>query len=271
MDIKHVLAQNPLGPAYHAGPPLKATGTTPELAWIPFDEGLVEIGHGSEGFAFDNEGPRHKAYLYPFALANRPVTNGDYIRFMEDGGYHRAELWLSDGWTRVQEAGWTAPLYWTRGEDGWTEFTLAGPRPLDLAAPLCHVSYYEADAFARWAGARLPSEQEWEHAAAHEPRAGHFMDGGSYHPNSAWAKGARFHKLYGDVWEWTASPYAAYPGFKPAAGAIGEYNGKFMCNQFVLRGGACVTPEGHIRATYRNFFPPASRWMFAGLRLARDL
>jgi ergothioneine biosynthesis protein EgtB len=270
MDIKHVFSENPMRPAYDAGIPSGPAETAPALEWIRYDGGLHEIGHMGDGFAFDNESPRHKTYLYPFALANRPVTNGDYLEFMEDGGYSRPEFWLSDGWYHIRNAGWQAPLYWRPDDQTWTIFTLGGERPIDPQAPVCHLSYYEADAYARWAGARLPTEQEWEVAAALEPREGHFLDRGQLQPDALWATNGRLHKIFGDVWEWTSSAYAAYPGFRPDAGAIGEYNGKFMCNQFVLRGGACVTPAQHVRASYRNFFPPHSRWMFSGLRLARD-
>ena len=221
------------------------------------------------GFAFDNEGPRHKVWLEPFRLASRLVTCGEYLAFIADGGYRRAELWLSDGWATVQQQGWTAPLYW-RQDGGWTVFTLAGRRPLDPAEPVVHVSFYEADAFARWSGKRLPHEAEWEVAAIeHEVAlAGNLLDRELYHP--APAAGAGLVQMIGDAWEWTASPYIAYPGYRPLAGAVGEYNGKFMSGQMVLRGGAAVTPPGHVRVTYRNFFPPAARWAFGGIRLAED-
>jgi len=271
MDIKHVFSENPMRPAYDTGLPSSPAETVPSLEWISYDGGLHEIGHAGVGFAFDNEGPRHKVYLYPFALANRPVTNGDYLEFINDDGYSRPEFWLSDGWDQIRHAGWRAPLYWLPNERGWTLFTLGGERPLDPHAPVCHLSYYEADAYARWAGARLPTEQEWEVAAIQEPREGNFLDRGQFQPDASWATNGRLYKIFGDVWEWTSSAYAAYPGFRPAAGAMGEYNGKFMCNQFVLRGGSAVTPAQHVRASYRNFFPPHSRWMFSGLRLARDI
>jgi ergothioneine biosynthesis protein EgtB len=295
MDIKHVFAQNPLAPAYRSAAPQPASATPP-LEWRGFASGLVEIGHDGDGFAFDNEGPRHKVWLEPFRLATRLVTNGEYLAFIADGGYHRPEFWLSDGWAAVQAQGWEAPLYWRRDGERWFEFTLAGLVPLDPFAPVVHVSYYEADAYARWTGRRLPSEAEWESAAADLPLAGHFLDRGALHPSAATAdrltptltlpprgggdgRGAEaltteadnsLLQMYGDCWEWTQSAYAPYPGFRAAAGAIGEYNGKFMSGQMVLKGGGCVTPAGHLRASYRNFFPPAARWCFGGIRLAEE-
>ena len=266
-DIKHALGSNPLEPAYHTAPgrPAGDDGAADRSArFVGFGEGLVSVGHEGPTFAFDNEQPRHRAFLRAFALADRPVTCGEYLAFMRDGGYDRAELWLSDGWTARAHEGWRAPLYWTERDGGWTTYTLAGPRPVDAREPVAHVSYYEADAYARWAGARLPTEEEWERAAADAPIAGHFADSDVFHPGPARAG------LFGDVWQWTASPYAAYPGYRPPAGALGEYNGKFMCNQMVLRGGSCLTPARHVRATYRNFFPPGARWQATGLRLARD-
>jgi ergothioneine biosynthesis protein EgtB len=264
MDIKHVLSCNPLQPAYatvHFDGP-----RSPRAAgWIEHPGGLAEIGHDGMGFGFDNEFPRHTAHLEPFVLADQPVTCGEWIAFMEDGGYRRPDLWLSDGWATTQAEEWEAPLYWFRVVDDWWLFTLGGPQLVDPAEPVCHVSYYEADAFARWSGGRLPTEAEWEVVAAeHQPR-GNFLDSSILHPRPA--DGAT---LYGDVWQWTSSAYSAYPGFRPAAGAVGEYNGKFMVNQYVLRGGSCVTSDDHIRTTYRNFFPPSARWPFTGLRLARD-
>ena len=269
MDAKHALALNPLEPAYLPPRPA-ARRTAPPLEFIDFPGGLREIGHGGEGFAFDNEGPRHKVWLEPFRLASRLVTCGEYLAFIADHGYARPELWLSEGWMTVQREGWTAPLYWRTSDAGWRIFTLHGARALDDAEPVCHLSYYEADAYARWVGKRLPTEAEWETAAAGLPLAGNLMDRGLLHPQPA-APGERLAQMIGDVWEWTQSPYSPYPGFRPAAGAIGEYNGKFMVNQMVLRGGAAVTPPGHIRASYRNFFPPASRWAFGGLRLGEDV
>ena len=263
-DIKHALAANPLRPVYSDAEVAPGAPSGGAAAMRIFEEGVAWIGHEGPGFAFDNEGPRHRCFLRAFALAERPVTCGEYLGFMRDRGYERPELWLSDGWHECQRAGWQAPLYWEFHDGAWTMFTLAGMRPVVEAETLAHVSYYEADAFARWAGMRLPTEEEWEHAAGGAPVQGHFADGGALHP------GAAGPNLFGDVWQWTQSPYGAYPGYKAPAGAVGEYNGKFMCNQMVLRGGSCFTPEGHVRATYRNFFPPAARWQASGLRLARD-
>ena len=271
MDIKHVLSLNPLDPAYgEAKPP--ASRTAPRLEFAAFAGGLRELGHEGNGFAFDNEGPRHRIWLEPFRLASRLVTCGEYLAFIEAGGYERAELWLSDGWATVQRDAWDAPLYWRNDAGSWTLYTLAGRRALDPAEPVCHVSYYEADAYARWCGKRLPSEAEWEIAAKETQVAldGNLMDRGRYHPEVAMSNGADLSQMIGDVWEWTASPYGAYPGYRPPQGTIGEYNGKFMSNQMVLRGGAAVTPAGHVRLSYRNFFPPASRWAFGGIRLAED-
>ena len=300
MDIKHLFSLNPLLPSYQAPRPYALPSAAPR-GWVEFAGGLQEIGHAGPGFAFDNEGPRHKIWLEPFRLARHPVSCGEYREFIADGGYRRPEFWLSDGWATVQQQGWQAPLYW-RCEDGeWRLFTLAGERPIEPAEPVCHVSCYEADAFARWAGKRLPTEAEWEVAAEPKgegvPLTGNLADRGHFHPcpdpapqkrepalrpstlpspasgaglGRGRAAGSELHQMIGDVWEWTASPYVAYPRFRPASGAIGEYNGKFMSNQMVLRGGAAVTPAGHIRITYRNFFPPAARWAFSGLRLAED-
>lgn len=274
MDIKHVLSRNPFDPVYLTAAPPSSNVPTRAQRWTHFDGGLVEIGYAGRGFAFDNECPRHTVVLNPFVLADRLVTAGEWKAFIDDDGYRRPELWLSDGWTTVQAQRWEAPLYWRHDGDDWSVFTLHGRRHLTDAEPVVHVSHYEADAFANWAGARLPTEHEWEHAAASCPVDGHFLperslDTGALHPTSAGAEPG-LQQLYGDVWEWTRSAYLPYPRFAPAPGAIGEYNGKFMSNQMVLRGGACVTPTGHIRATYRNFFPPAARWMFGGVRLAAD-
>jgi ergothioneine biosynthesis protein EgtB len=267
-DVKHVFHQNPLGPVYRAGSP-EPGGAAPDLEWVAFDEQEIVIGHRGDGFAFDNEGPAHRHRLEAFRLASRPVTNRDYLAFVEDGGYRQPLLWLSDGWATINQEGWEAPLYWERKDGAWRRFTLGGWIPLDLDAPVSHVSYYEADAFAAWAGARLPTEAEWERAASEAAVDGNFVEGGMYEPRPAPAGKPGIRQLFGDVWEWTRSAYSPYPGFRPAEGAIGEYNGKFMCNQLVLRGGSCATSRAHIRATYRNFFPPASRWQFMGLRLAR--
>jgi ergothioneine biosynthesis protein EgtB len=262
-DLKHAFGLNPLHPQYAApGEEVPADATRTE--WETHPAGVRWLGHAGAAFAFDNEGPRHRAFVPAFAFASRPVNNGEYLRFVEEGGYDRPEFWLSDGWAARQRAGWSGPLYWHRDGTGFAQFTLQGMRPLDLAEPVCHLSYYEADAYARWAGARLPTEFEWETAVAPREVNGNFLNSGRLHPVNAG------HTYYGDVWVWTASPYVAYPGYRRAAGALGEYNGKFTCNQMVLRGGSCVTPAGHIRPTYRNFFPPDARWQFTGLRLAKD-
>ena len=239
-DLKHLLSLNPLAPAYREGAPRPAAPAA--LAWQAHAGGETWIGHDGAGFAFDNELPRHRVLLEPFELASRPATNAEFLAFVEDGGYRRPELWLSEGWAIARAQGWAAPLYWRKRDGAWTEFTLHGAQPLDAHASVAHLSHFEADAFARWAGARLPTEFEWEHAA---PDAG-------------------------AVWEWTSSSYGPYPGYRPAAGAVGEYNGKFMSNQYVLRGGSSATPPGHLRPSYRNFFPSGARWQFSGVRLARD-
>ncbi|MCD0504025.1 ergothioneine biosynthesis protein EgtB [Bordetella petrii] len=269
-DIKHALSLNPLKPAYAARLPDTPDLTVP-AGWIDFDVGRVRIGHEPPGFAFDNEGPAHDVLLQPFRLASRLITQGEYLEFMRDGGYRRPELWLSLGWDQVCASQWQAPLYWEGEHDDWQVYTLYGMQELDAHAPVTHISYYEADAYARWAGARLPREAEWEHAARSAPGTSpaNMLDSGHLHPRAA-LPGSGPAQLYGDAWEWTCSSYDAYPGYAPPAGAVGEYNGKFMCNQYVLRGGSCATPAGHIRATYRNFFPPEARWQFSGIRLARD-
>ena len=275
-DIKHVLSCNPMAPAYLRAPNEQSAPDAPPLRFVEVAGGIRRIGHRGPDFAFDNEGPAHEALLQDFRLASRPVTNREFLPFVEDGGYRQPLLWLSDGWAAVQERGWTAPLYWRKGEDGrWWRFTLHGLLPLDLESPVAHVSLYEAAAFAEWAGKRLPTEAEWEEAARGHPVAGRFLAEVPREPAPAPAQSgsapvAGLSQLYGDVWEWTRSSYGPYPGFRPAAGAVGEYNGKFMCGQMVLRGGSCATPAGHVRPTYRNFFPPDARWQFSGLRLADD-
>jgi len=274
MDIKHVLSRNPLLPAYDTVC-LPAPGTPSPVGWDSHGEGTYDIGHQGSGFSFDNEHPRHRVYLADFSMANRPVTGGEWIEFIDDGGYHRPELWLSDGWATVMGEEWESPLYWIPADGGWREFTLGGPIDVNPAQPVCHISYYEADAFARWAGYRLPTEIEWEVAASPLPVEGHFLDRGRLHPSPVTgpvpaAEAGPGNGPFGNVWQWTSSSYSPYTGFEIAPGAVGEYNGKFMVNQYVLRGGSCVTPPGHVRASYRNFFPPSARWAFSGLRLARN-
>jgi ergothioneine biosynthesis protein EgtB len=264
-DIKHLLASNPLLPALRATPSPPSSRET-ELDFIAMPDGIAEIGYDGDGFCFDNETPRHRVLLQSHALASRAVTNGEYLEFIRAGGYTEPSLWLSDGWAKVNAEGWQRPLYWS--EDLSSHYTLGGPREVDLAAPVCHVSYYEADAFARWADARLPTEAELEHAASGLPIAGNFVESGFLQPIAG--GGAGLTQIYGDVWEWTSSAYSPYPGFKPLRGSLGEYNGKFMCSQLVLRGGSCTTPASHMRSTYRNFFYPDARWQSSGIRLARD-
>jgi ergothioneine biosynthesis protein EgtB len=285
-DLKHALACNPLHPCYRESkhesrgsndaiqPPassiLDSRSSIRSTDWLAFPAGVYAIGHEGNGFAFDNESPRHKVYLNGFQMATELVINGEYLAFIEDGGYERPELWLSDGWAARQAQNWTAPLYWDCTQDQWQVMTLSGLKALDPREPVCHVSFYEGDAYARWIGARLPLEGEWE-VAATAPIAGHFLESERFHPGAHPApedRGPLF-RLYGDVWQWTASPYVGYPGYAPLAGALGEYNGKFMCNQLVLRGASCVTPRSHARRTYRNFFPPDARWQFMGIRLAK--
>ena len=266
-DLKHVLGHNPLHPPYRDDLPI-ANAQAPELGWVGFNGGIEEIGHREGGFAFDNESPRHEALIRDFRLANRPVTNAEWLAFMADDGYGRAELWLSDGWTTVQAEAWRAPLYWELRGSEWRIMTLGGLRAVNPEEPVCHVSYYEADAYARWVDKRLPREAEWEVAARGAPLEGNFAGDGLLHPAPPREANGALVQLYGDVWEWTGSPYAPYPGFAPAPGAVGEYNGKFMSNQVVLRGGSCATSRDHIRPTYRNFFYPGQRWQFSGLRLA---
>jgi ergothioneine biosynthesis protein EgtB len=274
-DILHAFAQNPLAPAYAAPPPAPGAPGDP-LRWLPHEGGVREIGFAGEGFAYDNESPRHRVYVEPFELGARLVTNGEFLAFVEDGGYRRHGHWLSLGWDRVRAEGWEAPLYWRKRDGRWWRFSLHGLLPLDLNEPVSHVSLFEADAYAAWAGARLPTEAEWEVASESVPVAGNLLavDGGPSalrpRPPSGSAGGGPA-QLFGDAWEWTSSAYGPYPGFTPWAGSIGEYNGKFMCNQYVLRGGSCATPADHVRRTYRNFFPPEARWQFSGIRLARDV
>ena len=280
-DIKHALSCNPLRPAFDERP-LPAgnadCGSLP-LQWIDVPAGLYSIGHDGQGFAYDNEGPRHRVFLEAYQLASRPITAGEFAEFIDAGGYRQCELWLSAGWDWVQQHGRGAPLYWEQDADGrWTHFTLHGQLPIDPHEPVCHVNFYEADAYARWADARLPTEAEWEVAAAGAAIVGNFAESQRWHVAPAYHHIARhpektaprFCQLYGDVWEWTGSAYRPYPGYRPPAGALGEYNGKFMSNQFVLRGGSCASPQSHLRCTYRNFFPPEAAWQFMGFRLARD-
>jgi ergothioneine biosynthesis protein EgtB len=268
-DLKHAFSCNPLFPAYRPRP----NGASPKHrgpgGWSAFDGGVVEIGHAGGTFAFDNERPRHKTFLQPFEIQNRLTTNGEFLEFMNDDGYRRPELWLSLGWSTVREQHWATPLYWIQRGGSWQEFSLGGLSAVNPDDPLCHVSYFEADAFARWSGARLPTEAEWEHAASGLDLKGSFVESERYHPAPVDGD-TGLAQMHGEVWQWTASPYAAYPGYAPLPGTLGEYNGKFMCNQYVLRGGSCASPVSHLRTTYRNFFPPDARWQFTGLRLARD-
>jgi ergothioneine biosynthesis protein EgtB len=282
-DIKHVFAQNPLYPVFRGrdGALRRPDAAAPRLSqFVEFDQQIVDIGHDGRGFAYDNEGPRHQALVPAFSLATRPVTNGEYIAFIEDNGYSRPEFWLSLGWMTLNEQRWNAPLYWTKRDGDWWNFTLSGLRPVDQSEPVTHVSYFEADAYANWAGARLPTEFEWERAALSCPIEGNFVETELFHPAPSPVASAvpaekpeqhrRLVQMFGDVWEWTRSAYSPYPGYRAAPGALGEYNGKFMCNQYVLRGGSCATSRTHIRRTYRNFFQPEKRWQFTGIRLARD-
>ena len=271
MDVKYNFFANPLFPVY-SQKEAPDTAERTELDFIPFTGGLVEIGHSGEGFSFDNERPRHKVWLEPFKLAAKPVTNGEYLAFIEDGGYEKPEYWLSDGWNAVKDNGWKAPLYWIKDDqDNWKIFTLSGIRKLQAEEPVSHVSFYEADAFSRWKGKRLPTEAEWEYASQGIDIQGNTMEQEIYHPVPVAGDDQKpLAKMFGDGWEWTASAYLSYPGSKPLEGALGEYNAKFMSNQMVLRGGSCATPVSHIRETYRNFFPPDKRWQFSGFRLAED-
>ncbi|MDB5328439.1 MAG: hypothetical protein JWM57_4008 [Phycisphaerales bacterium] len=271
-DVKHVFWVNPMRPAYKPAPPREGSAITP-LAWTSHAEGIRLIGHDGNGFAFDNESPRHKQYVAAFDLSDRLVTNGEFKRFIDDGGYQRAELWLSAGIATAKADDWQAPMYWIKQDGEWLNHTLAGMRPVADDEPVCHVSLFEADAYARWAGCRLPTEFEWETAVAESGASaatGNFVETESFHPRPASPTATGPQQLLGDVWEWTNSAYLGYPGYRPPPGALGEYNGKFMCNQFVLRGGSVATSNTHIRSTYRNFFPPDARWQFSGFRLARD-
>ncbi len=275
-DIKHLLSINPFGRPYAKRWPIGAVQAQ-ATRWLAYEGGMFEIGYDEQvdgPFCFDNETPRHRCFTEPFELASRPVSYGDYLDFIDDGGYQRAELWLSMGWDWVQQGGRAAPLYWSKRDGRWLNHSLQGLIEIDPHTPVCHLSYFEADAFARWAGARLPSEAEWEYAARRlqhsGPGNGNFANRGAFHPLPP-AKSVLDEPslMFGDVWEWTQSNYNAYPGFRALPGVVGEYNGKFMCNQYVLRGGSCVTPPGHVRTSYRNFFPPEAQWQFSGLRLAR--
>lgn len=267
-DIKHLFGTQPLRPAYRPDLVRPPSGRVAPVRWQAFEGGVVEIGAGREGFAYDCERPRHRVILAPYRLATRPVCNAEVLAFIADGGYREPRLWLADGWAYARSAGWEAPLYWERRDGEWLQYTLAGMREVDPAETACHLSAYEADAIARWSGARLPTEVEWEHAASSLAVDGNFADDDRLHPGAADGDGLQ--QMFGDVWEWTQSAFAPYPGFRPLAGALGEYNAKFMANQLVLRGGSCFTPRDHIRASYRNYFAPSARWQMTGVRLARD-
>jgi ergothioneine biosynthesis protein EgtB len=271
-DIKHVFWQNPLRPVFRKREPA-GTAPVPAIQWLNFNEGIYWLGHEGSGFSYDNEGPRHRVLIPSFSLASRLVTNAEYLAFIEDGGYQGAEFWLSLGWNTVRERGWDSPLYWEKREGKWFTMTLAGMTPLNPDEPVCHVSLFEADAYARWAGARLATEEEWEMASSGLPLKGNFADTERFHVSAvdSPASSGKPAQMFGDVWEWTRSSYSPYPGYSAVAGALGEYNGKFMCNQYVLRGGSCATSQSHIRRTYRNFFPPDAKWQFTGIRLAKDI
>ena len=270
-DIKHAFWMNPLRPAFRTEVPTPQNHMSAP-GWLQFEGGLYHIGFEGEGFAFDNETPRHQVFLTAFSLATHLISNREFLAFIEDKGYQRPELWLSLGWTVVNERGWNAPLYWEHLDGSWWMMTLAGMRPIRWDEPVCHLSYFEADAFARWASARLPTEAEWEVAATNTPVEGHFAESGRFHPTAVDGPASdSLSQMFGEVWQWTQSSYAPYPGYQPQPGALGEYNGKFMCNQYVLRGASCATPRSHARRTYRNFFPPDARWQFLGLRVAKDL
>lgn len=267
-DTKFLLAQNPLLPVYKPIDQQRSSSKS-ALNWIAFEEGIAEIGSNGDTFTYDNEHPRHRAYIHPFELSDRLITNEEYLEFMEAGGYEDSSLWLDEGWAAVQQNNWKAPLYWFKREGKWMEFSLAGAEQLNPYVPVCHISYFEADAFARWKGCRLPTEQEWEYACDDRQITGNFVESGLIHPISSNQNEDGLKQMFGDLWEWTSSSYAPYPGYTPLPGALGEYNGKFMANQYVLRGGSCATSETHIRKTYRNFFHTDARWQFSGIRLAR--
>jgi ergothioneine biosynthesis protein EgtB len=271
-DIKHVFAQNPLYPVFRKRPIPRPNKPLSPIEFVEFEERIVEIGHAGPGFSYDNEGPRHRALVPAFRLASRLVSNGEYLEFIESGAYRRSEHWLSLGWTTVNEQRWEAPLYWMKQDGQWWNYTLSGFRRVNESEPVTHLSYFEADAYANWAGARLPTEFEWEHASETCRIEGNFVETESFHPQaeSDSDSGQPLRQMFGDAWEWTRSAYSPYPGYHAAPGALGEYNGKFMCNQYVLRGGSCATSQTHIRRTYRNFFQPEKRWQFTGLRLAQD-
>jgi ergothioneine biosynthesis protein EgtB len=269
-DIKHLFAQNSLFPAYRPSLPL-AAGSADPLGWMDISEGIHKVGYADTGFSYDNERPSHRVFVEPCRIADRLISNGEYCEFIADGGYRRPELWLDLGWATVKREGWQEPLYWHGDPDSYSEFTLGGERDLCDAEPVAHVSYIEADAFARWAGARLSTEAEWEIACGTRPVEGNFVDSNRLHPDVAGARsGTGARQLFGDLWEWTCSSYSAYPGYRPDSGTLGEYNGKFMCNQFVLRGGSCASSRSHLRSTYRNFFYAPDRWQFTGIRLAKE-
>lgn len=268
-DIKHIFAMNPLRPNYRPSSAPVLRHIEP-IEWLSYTGGIRQIGHGGDDFAFDNELPRHRVFLENYWLASRPVINSEYLEFIEDGAYAKPQYWLSDGWLAVQERAWNAPLYWEQRDGQWWNMTLSGMRELIGSEPVSHISYYEADAYARWAGKRLPTEAEWENAASNLALTGNFIESGLLHPLSTEPKATLPMQIFGDVWEWTQSPYTPYPGYTPPSGSLAEYNGKFMCNQMVLRGGSCATPASHVRPSYRNFFPPDARWQFSGMRLAED-
>jgi ergothioneine biosynthesis protein EgtB len=269
-DIKHVFSINPLHPVYVEKED-KYQEKIPQIKWISFEEGIYKIGHNGKGFSYDNETPQHNEYVESFSLASRLITNGEYIKFIEDGGYNKPELWLSDGAAAVDKEKWEAPLYWEKIDGEWWNFKLTGFKKVNPDEPVCHVSLYEADAFARWTGARLPTEAEWEAAASNLDIIGNFVENKEFHPVPVSEGNTELKQMFGDVWEWTRSSYSPYPGYKTLPGALGEYNGKFMSGQMVLRGGSCSTSNTHIRKTYRNFFPPNARWQFMGIRLAKDI